>query len=160
MLEELEHMGLLDRQADLTAAGLLQLIRKLWTERAHLIALTWPLLLPVAAFGVFVLHNGGVVVGDRANHTMSLHWAMLAHPLLIYAALMAPRLLAQLWDHGGVWERVKHLRLAQLLGYGVVFAAGAAALVWGCRSHPFLLSDNRHYTFYIWRRLLQHANMR
>lgn len=32
----------------------------------------------------------------------------------------------------------------------------AAGLWWGCLSHPFLLADNRHFTFYIWRRILAH----
>ena len=42
----------------------------------------------------------------------------------------------------------------------VVFAATAAVLHRGCLDHPFLLADNRHYTFYTWRWALRHSALR
>lgn len=30
------------------------------------------------------------------------------------------------------------------------------SLYFGSQSHPFLLADNRHYTFYLWQRVLSH----
>jgi hypothetical protein len=42
----------------------------------------------------------------------------------------------------------------------VTWLALAAVAAWGLRvgtlAHPFLLADNRHFTFYLWRRLLGH----
>lgn len=38
----------------------------LWEERVHLFYLTWPQLLPVMGFILFLICNGGsVVLGDR-----------------------------------------------------------------------------------------------
>ena len=39
-------------------------------------------------------------------------------------------------------------------------AAITAALYYSSLAHPFLLSDNRHYTFYVWKRLLSRSEVR
>ena len=39
------------------------LLRRLFV----LVQCTWPLLLPVGAFAVFVLYNGGIVVGNTVK---------------------------------------------------------------------------------------------
>ena len=55
---------------------------------------------------------------------------------------------------GVSWRAI--LRAALVWLFLLVFAA------WGLRvgslAHPFLLADNRHFTFYLWRRLLGHPN--
>jgi len=57
-------------------------------------------------------------------------------------------------DNGVSWRTILHAALVWLTL--LVFAA------WGLRvgslAHPFLLADNRHFTFYLWRRLLGHPN--
>jgi alpha-1,2-glucosyltransferase len=34
------------------------------------------------------------------------------------------------------------------------------SLYFGIQSHPFLLADNRHYTFYLWKRVLSKPTYR
>lgn len=43
-----------------------------------------------AAFAAFVVFNGGVAVGDRANHAPAAHWAQPLYALLFTAAAFAP----------------------------------------------------------------------
>lgn len=47
-----------------------------------------------------------------------------------------------------------------LIGHLLGCAAVTVCLVKFSFSHPFLLSDNRHYTFYLWRRFLQYPTVR
>lgn len=46
--------------------------------------------------------------------------------------------------------------LAHILGLLLTFSM----LVYGSKSHPFLLADNRHYTFYLWRWFLSKQAIR
>lgn len=50
----------------------------------------WSLALVPASFGVFVWVNGGIVVGDRGNHTPVLHVMQLPYLLLFIAGALAP----------------------------------------------------------------------
>lgn len=50
----------------------------------------WSLALVPAAFAVFVVVNGGIVVGDRNNHTPVLHLMQLPYLLLFAAGALAP----------------------------------------------------------------------
>ena len=43
-----------------------------------------------ASFAAFVVANGGVVVGDRANHAPAAHWVQPLYALLFTAAAFAP----------------------------------------------------------------------
>eukprot|EP01067_Filipodium_phascolosomae_P004851 Filipodium_phascolosomae@DN2830_c0_g1_i1.p1 len=43
------------------------------------------------------------------------------------------------------------------LGYLIVFSL---CMYYGTVEHPFLLADNRHISFYVWRRLLKHQVFR
>ncbi|KAJ2475133.1 glucosyltransferase, partial [Coemansia sp. RSA 2320] len=74
-----------------------------------------PYALVVACFAAFVRVNGGIVLGDKANHEPVLHI-----PQMLYF-------------------------------YAYVVAAMAACIQRYTIEHPFLLSDNRHYPFYLWK---------
>lgn len=50
----------------------------------------WSLALVPAAFAVFLVVNGGIVVGDRGNHTPVLHIMQLPYLLLFTAGALAP----------------------------------------------------------------------
>ena len=66
-------------------------IHILCTQRKReLAARLWSLALVPAGFAAFVVANGGVVVGDRANHAPAAHWAQPLYTLLFTAAAFAP----------------------------------------------------------------------
>lgn len=46
------------------------------------------------------------------------------------------------------------------IGHFIGLAIVTVCLVRYSYSHPFLLADNRHYTFYVWKRLLQYPKIR
>lgn len=108
-------------------------------------------------FAAFVAHNGGIVLGDKAHHAMSLHFAQLPYLAAFSLFFGWPALVGQA---GGpvalAWRTYRSScgSVRALVGSALLLAATAAAVHWGSVAHPFLLADNRHYAFYLWRRVL------
>ena len=50
--------------------------------------------------------------------------------------------------------------LKGVIGVGGTGAVIVAVMWRGCFDHPFLLADNRHFTFYLWRWLLGRGAVR
>ena len=93
----------------------------------------------VFAFASFVVWNGGIVIGDRANHVPVHHWVQ---PFYFYSFLVL--------STGPLWfGRAKRncLSLRGITLWAALVALVALALVavhWGTLVHPFMLADNRH----------------
>lgn len=124
-----------------------------WTLRWELLRQLWGHGAVAAAFAAFVVWNGGVVVGDKANHAPVRH---LVQPL--YFALYATLCLAAVfWAPGALWhglQAVARSGAAARLGAAAAVVAAGVVVRHGTLVHPFLLADNRHYVFYLWRRVL------
>ncbi|KAF8971473.1 glucosyltransferase [Flammula alnicola] len=115
-----------------------------------------PYTLVLAAFGAFIVWNDGIVLGDKSNHIPSLHIPQLYYfvasatffgwPILISGSGGASAVVR------GVWSRMfgsKTRAFVTILTCGIM---GVTVKLFTIH-HPFLLSDNRHYTFYVWRRI-------
>ncbi|KAF9458345.1 glucosyltransferase [Collybia nuda] len=110
----------------------------------------------VAAFGGFIVWNGGVVLGDKANHIPSLHIPQLYYFFAFSTTFGWPVLISGpggirglIW---GVSKRMFGGKLRILSTMVLSIAMGVTVKLFTIH-HPFLLSDNRHYTFYLWRRV-------
>ena len=103
------------------------------------------------SFAVFIVINEGITFGDKQNHQVSFHLVQVFYCLLFINFFTWP-----------VWlsvERVKKYMRFCFSGFnglwliisltGIKFIIDNFTIV-----HPFLLADNRHFTFYLWRRLL------
>merc|ERR1712088_600265 len=77
------------------------------------------------AFILFVVVNGGIVVGDRSAHVATFHPIQILYFIAFTTVFTAPYLVSA----------------------SIVDSYGSLA-------HKFLLADNRHYTFYIWRKII------
>ncbi|GAB4813957.1 hypothetical protein N2152v2_001003 [Parachlorella kessleri] len=128
-------------------------LRQAWVLRWELLQQLWGLAAVTASFAAFVLWNGGVVVGDKAHHTPVRH---LVQPL--YFALYSTGWLAPVfWSPTALWAGLRAAARAgpaQWALVTIIASAAAAAVQRATLVHPFLLADNRHYTFYLWRRVL------
>ncbi|KAG8826024.1 glucosyltransferase [Serendipita sp. 401] len=114
-----------------------------------------------ALFGAFVVWNGGIVLGDKSNHIPALHIPQLFYFYAFVTALGWPALLLS-----GVGPTAGPIGLSKevyrrMFGTPtrVMMTIGWTILIMACVQlftihHPFILSDNRHYTFYIWKRVL------
>eukprot|EP00903_Cladosiphon_okamuranus_P013487 g12562.t1 len=124
-----------------------------------------PLAAPILLFAVFVwgVNEGAIVLGDKENHSPGgpPHLAQLAYLVAVTASLWG--IVGGREAAFGPEARNGFARWARGRGVVVVavIVAGVAAAMWRYSlDHPFLLSDNRHYPFYVWQRLLSRRYMR
>ncbi|CAK80160.1 unnamed protein product (macronuclear) [Paramecium tetraurelia] len=101
----------------------------------------------------FLYTNGGVVLGDKDNHKFVFHAAQIMYflpVLFIYFPIN--------WNTLFQYTQLSIKRL--LLSRNAKFTYLIILII--CLEivhnwtyiHPFILSDNRHYVFYIWRKIL------
>ncbi len=157
-----------DPSETLSASLLVRFVHYLVQNAPTLLRRFWPYVFPLLGFGSFLAWNGGrVVLGDVGHHTPTLHMAQLAYYLLLTALVHRPLLLLP-----GYREPTEGDKESALAGFWRWLKAGAGTglgLLPGVflltllglvlhrftLSHPFLLADNRHYTFYVWQRVFQ-----
>ncbi|GAA5984007.1 hypothetical protein JCM5350_004989 [Sporobolomyces pararoseus] len=104
------------------------------------------------AFATFIKINGGIVLGDKSNHVATVHVPQLYYFIAFSAAFLSPHLLEK--------NKIRK-SVSSLVGTKKRVAASLNILVvmcWTIRNftiaHPFLLADNRHFAFYLWRRII------
>jgi len=112
----------------------------------RLLVQTGGYILTGVAFLAFIHFNQGLVVGDRSAHQATLHIPQILYFSAFFTAFTAPLALLHLKDFTH-WVRSN-----------VIFVAVALFMLcmvvhFNTLAHPYLLADNRHFTFYIWRRL-------
>ncbi|XP_077239075.1 dol-P-Glc:Glc(2)Man(9)GlcNAc(2)-PP-Dol alpha-1,2-glucosyltransferase-like [Tasmannia lanceolata] len=132
----------------------LDIFLRLWCLKWRILVDFAPFLVVLLAFVAFVLWNGGVVLGAKEAHVVSPHFAQIMYFGLVSAAAMAP-------VHFSLEQAVvlcRSLWKNKLLGFFQVFvvlAAGFISVHFFSIVHPYLLADNRHYPFYIWRKVIK-----
>lgn len=137
------------------------LLPSLWRlVRACDARLLWPYVVVAGVFGVFLVWNGGsVVLGDKSNHVFTLHLAQLLYFALTVAGLLAIRLVTSGTLSSLLATLLQARQPSRLLAVVGAVAASSAAVALVIRYttvlHPFLLSDNRHLTFYFTRYILR-----
>lgn len=102
-----------------------------------------------------------VALGDHAHHPVSLHPAMISYYAGYLILFGAPLMFAtgsvtakRFASFAGFVIRISRDRQWQVWTWLVCFVLLLCVGVTGDYAHPFALSDNRHYVFYIYRRLL------
>ncbi|XXG75185.1 hypothetical protein AAC387_Pa07g3751 [Persea americana] len=129
------------------------IIAGLWSLKWEFLMSFTPYILVLVAFIAFVIWNGSVVLGAKEAHAVSPHFAQIMYFGLVSAAAMAPMhfsfgqisVLCQLF-----W---KNKLLNLFLGL-IALTVGLIAVHFFSVAHPYLLADNRHYPFYMWRKVI------
>lgn len=110
---------------------------------------------------LFAANSFSVALGDQEHHGLSAHFAMLAYhtgfcllaglPIILASgALTRPGLQKALLRTLCTYSKIRLLTaftLACVLPALCVVLSGAFV-------HPFVLADNRHFTFYLYRRII------
>lgn len=98
----------------------------------------------ILAFSAFIWWNdGSIVLGDKQSHQVSIHWAQILYFFCFTAVFLLPAILN---SYAAVFRNSSFLILASILA--------SIATITGTIEHPYLLSDNRHWTNVIWRHVL------
>lgn len=93
----------------------------------------------------------GIVLGDRSAHQPVFHMAQIPYFLSFITFIGAPVIFTM--------ENARHFyQLAGTSRGAILFLLSSTSLYYFLSDrfryvHPYLLSDNRHYVFYIWRRI-------
>ena len=105
--------------------------------------------------GLFVCflkwNNFSVVLGDKSHHEMCLHFAQINH-LLIFSLVIFPfincKLFTLLKKEFYTKKKLITFFISFILILCIVFTFNKFSYV-----HDFILSDNRHYSFYYFRKI-------
>ncbi|XP_047481705.1 putative Dol-P-Glc:Glc(2)Man(9)GlcNAc(2)-PP-Dol alpha-1,2-glucosyltransferase [Penaeus chinensis] len=101
--------------------------------------------LVLIAFSIFVSYNGSIVLGDRSAHEATVHLPQLGYFCLFFLIFSLPYAPSHIQPFVNLCKRHVFLALALLV-------VGVMAVHSNTLEHPYLLADNRHYTFYLWNR--------
>lgn len=140
------------QQQQSPAAELIRLLGCAWQHKWDLLSRFWLLLLLPVAFCAFLVINGSITLGDKEAHAPSAH---LMQPLYLglFCLANAALLLLQPSITTPLAASCRARPRVWLLGVVVAGAAGCFLAARYSLEHPYLLADNRHYTFYIWRKV-------
>ncbi|KSA01439.1 uncharacterized protein AC631_02802 [Debaryomyces fabryi] len=113
-----------------------------------------PFIINILLFAIFVKYNEGITFGDKENHKLNLHIVQVFYCLTFIAMFTWP-----VWLSIRLIKRYIWFTILGNHGLNTVFTIGSWIFIKFIIDnytvvHPFLLADNRHYTFYIWKRIL------
>ncbi|KAF9571987.1 glucosyltransferase [Mortierella alpina] len=120
------------------------------------ITMAMPNLGLLAGFVAFVKWNGGIVLGDKSNHVPITHVVQLFYFAVFSAGMSVFAIL------GGVPLARLLKRPSSSRSWTVILVIAtimAACIKKFTYVHPFLLADNRHYTFYLCKLVLRNQAM-
>ena len=106
-------------------------------------------------FLVFLKVNNGITLGDRDAHEAVVHFTQIGYFLLFVLLFSAPYILSLSNFIRFVDFATKYplqILIMSLVTYGLFENF--------IHVHPYLLADNRHYTFYVWRKFLSKESIR
>lgn len=103
--------------------------------------------LVILAFIVFLFMNGSIVVGDKSAHEASIHVPQLFYFTLFVLIFGSSMWIPHVFDVFKIFKKWKYLLSVIFLGIVIAMIVKYNTLI-----HPYLLADNRHFTFYIWNR--------
>ncbi|MQL80019.1 hypothetical protein Taro_012487 [Colocasia esculenta] len=127
---------------------------KMWFLKWKLLISFIPFVLVLAAFVTFVFWNGSIVLGAKEDHAVSLHFAQIMYLGLASAAATAPMHFSSS-QFAYLLDVCQKKKLPSFLQWFFALIIGSLAVHNFSIAHPYLLADNRHYTFYFWRKIIQ-----
>lgn len=97
----------------------------------------------------FVFENGSIALGDKEAHQVCFNVPQLLYFSLFFLVFSSPYLISL--QKAKDFLYFIYIHKVRVLEACLVCAFVILNLTY---VHPYLLADNRHFTFYIWRRLL------
>ncbi|KAI8981433.1 alpha-2-glucosyltransferase Alg10, partial [Pilobolus umbonatus] len=103
-------------------------------------------IMSILSFAIFVIWNKGIVLGDRSNHIAGLHYPQLFYYTSFLSFFALPWLLSR--------DNIFSALSISKRKWTYVLVLSSCYLVYKYTyEHPFILSDNRHYSFYVWKNI-------
>ncbi|CAO1397226.1 unnamed protein product [Diamesa hyperborea] len=104
-------------------------------------------ILIIINFIIFLVKNGSIVVGDKSAHEATLHLPQILY-FTLFVLIFAPTMwIPRLFQ---IKQLVTNRKL--MITCVVLLIVIGVIVKFNTLVHPYMLADNRHYTFYIWNR--------
>ncbi|RIB21128.1 Glycosyltransferase Family 59 protein [Gigaspora rosea] len=119
----------------------------------ELMIIFFPYILVILSFIYFLIWNGGVVLGDKANHIAVLHFPQIFY-FISFVFFFAITVVLKFKHIKRITYSIMSRQITTTIMSLLPLMILMAFLIHNyTHEHPFLLSDNRHYTFYIWKNI-------
>ncbi|XP_074373287.1 dol-P-Glc:Glc(2)Man(9)GlcNAc(2)-PP-Dol alpha-1,2-glucosyltransferase isoform X1 [Apium graveolens] len=124
-----------------------------WSIKWRLLLLFSPYFMLLVAFIGFVYWNGSIVLGAKEAHAVSPHFAQLMYFALISALFTIPVHFTSS-QIAVLFQSLHKSRVLDIVLWFMGFTTAFLSVHYFSIAHPYLLADNRHYTFYLWRKII------
>lgn len=136
------------------ATELFEFILSFFVQFTEMLKTLWAYGLVVLGFGAFVVLNGGIVVGDKASHEACLNFPQMFYFLgftLFFSSshlALPPDICNFLKSSLSAFKKPLYILGAFCVAVLMILLVYKFTYV-----HEYLLADNRHYPFYLWRKV-------
>ncbi|CAI9780123.1 unnamed protein product [Fraxinus pennsylvanica] len=131
------------------------IIVKSWHLKWELLASFSPFFMVFVAFVAFVCWNGSIVLGAKDAHAVSPHFAQLMYYSLVSAVFTFP-VHFTLIQAAVLLGSFRQSRLLTFFQWFTALTAAFLSVHFFSIAHPYLIADNRHYPFYLWRKIIRY----
>ncbi|AQZ11291.1 DIE2 (YGR227W) [Zygosaccharomyces parabailii] len=100
-------------------------------------------------FVIYLIWNKSITLGDKSNHSAGFHLAQLFYCYLFIAFFSAP-----LWFSSSFLRLYRNRLFHSPVQYVVELLGIMLVIRYFTKVHPFILADNRHFTFYLFKRFI------
>lgn len=115
--------------------------------------LVLPYAVNFSAFLLYLIWNKSITLGDKSNHSAGFHLAQLFYCYLFIAFFSVP-----LWFSSSFFKIYKRRLLGSPFQYIIEILGIMLVIRFFTKVHPFILADNRHFAFYIFKKFLGNPN--
>uniref|UniRef100_A0A182KBH1 Dol-P-Glc:Glc(2)Man(9)GlcNAc(2)-PP-Dol alpha-1,2-glucosyltransferase n=1 Tax=Anopheles christyi TaxID=43041 RepID=A0A182KBH1_9DIPT len=119
--------------------------KKLFDTAVEIIDRFWAYAIVLVGFVTFLAFNGSIVIGDKSAHEAAVHLPQLFYFFVFFVAFSSSLVLPAVRTILRALLRKWYVALAVCAIFGAIVHYNTIV-------HPYLLADNRHYTFYLWNR--------
>ncbi|KAI3473212.1 hypothetical protein Pfo_030504 [Paulownia fortunei] len=126
-----------------------------WNHFWELLVALSPFFMVFVAFVAFVCWNGSIVLGAKDAHAVSPHFAQLLYFGMVSALFMVP-VHFSLGQAAFLFRQFCKNKLLSFFQWFMALTIGFLSVQFFSIAHPYLLADNRHYPFYLWRKVINY----
>ena len=135
--------------------------RQIFCNLKTVVCTLWPYALVMVFFGAFLFFNGGIAVGDKMHHQVCFNFPQIFYfacfaTFFSLSHLSSPAVLHDVYIFALSLTRRHYHSMLILIIFAMYYLIQNHTHV-----HPYLLADNRHYTFYVWKNVFKaHPEMK
>ena len=112
----------------------------------QVLGIVWSYIIIVLLFVAFVAWNGSITVGAKEDHQACFH----AVQIFYFCAFSTIFLLPNISILNYIYKFFSFLKKNKAFSFLIIFGI-ILVIHFTTKTHRYLLSDNRHYIFYIWK---------